>query len=85
VKLLTTKEAAAHLGIHVNTLRRYNLPHYVLNERGDRRYDLEALDQWLEARARNVGTSPTNSTRPSSAPAKGAMSGASSFVVRKVK
>ena len=83
MKLMTAKHAAAYLDCHVNTLkRRKEIPYYTLNHRGDRRYDQEELDRWLQARVHAAVTAPINSTPPSSAPARAATQGASSFVQR---
>lgn len=84
-RLLKAKEAAAYLGVHVNTLKRWNIPHYVLNHRGDQRYEVEVLDQWLSARARNVGMEPSTSTVPNTARARTATQVAASFTVRRVR
>ena len=50
-RLLTTREAAAFLGVGYNTIIRWSrdgeIPYYVINARGDRRFDIGDLDLWL--------------------------------------
>ena len=49
--LLTAKEAAARLHIHVNSLkrivRRGQIPHYRFGDRGDLRFAPADVDAWL--------------------------------------
>ena len=49
--LLTTGEAAQLLGLHVNTVRRWNakeiLKSYRISSRGDRRFKREDIDSFL--------------------------------------
>jgi excisionase family DNA binding protein len=50
---LTAVEAAELLGIHVNTLKRLppeDLPFFRVTTRGDRRYRLTDIDDYIEAR-----------------------------------
>ena len=52
---LSAREAAALLGLHVNTLKRWAAigsapPHYRLGDRGDLRFRRADLMAWLEAR-----------------------------------
>jgi excisionase family DNA binding protein len=62
VPLLTAKEAAKRLHVHVNTVKRMirsgALPHYRFGERGDIRLSVEDVDAWLRAR-RKEGTDGT--------------------------
>ena len=55
-KMLTTTEAARYLGVHPNTVRRWEtqglLPAYRLGRRGDRRFSRDEMDSFL-ARAAN--------------------------------
>ena len=44
-------EVAKYLGVHVNTIKKLDdLPFYVVNARGDRRYRKSELEKWLQAR-----------------------------------
>lgn len=46
-RVLNTRAAAAFLGVHPNTLKRYSpteLPYFMVSARGDRRYALSDLD-----------------------------------------
>jgi len=49
--MLTTTEAARYLGVHPNTVRRWEtqglLPAYRLGKRGDRRFSRDEIDQFL--------------------------------------
>jgi len=51
-KLLTIRQAAEILNVHVETLRRWDkrgkLKAFRVNERGDRRYKLEDLESYLK-------------------------------------
>lgn len=53
-KLLTPKEAAEYLYLHINTVRRYHdkgvIPAIIINSRGDRRFRIEDLDKFLAER-----------------------------------
>jgi len=55
-RMLTTTEAARYLGVHPNTIRRWEtqglLPAYRLGRRGDRRFSRDEMDSFL-ARAAN--------------------------------
>lgn len=50
-RMLTTTEAARYLGVHPNTVRRWEtqglLPAYRLGKRGDRRFSRDEIDQFL--------------------------------------
>lgn len=50
--MLTTSEAAQLLGVHVNTVRRWNakgiLKSYRIGPRGDRRFQRQDLDSFLK-------------------------------------
>ena len=52
-KLLTIKQAAEILNVHVETLRRWDkrgrLKAIKVNERGDRRYKPEDIENYLES------------------------------------
>jgi excisionase family DNA binding protein len=54
-RMLTTTEAARHLSVHPNTVRRWEkqglLPAYRLGTRGDRRFLREAVDRFLNSSA----------------------------------
>ncbi len=56
--LLTAKEAAEKLKIHINTLRRWSeegkINSYVISERGDRRYKTEDLEIFLASASHNI-------------------------------
>lgn len=56
-KLLTLKEAATRLCVHVNTLRRWSdagiIPSFRFGPRGDRRYSEADIRDYLEAGARS--------------------------------
>lgn len=50
---LTAREAAVHLDVHVNTLKRIppaELPFYRVGFRGDRRYRLDDVRAYIERR-----------------------------------
>lgn len=51
-KLLTIRQAAEILNVHVETLRRWDnsgkLKAIIVNERGDRRYDPRDIEKFLE-------------------------------------
>ena len=50
---LSAHDAASYLGIHQNTLRRIpatDLPYFLLNPRGDRRYSPVDLDAYIKQR-----------------------------------
>ncbi len=53
--MLTTTEAARYLGVHPNTVRRWEsrglLPAYRLGTRGDRRFLREDIDRFLNSSA----------------------------------
>ena len=55
-KLLTIRQAAEILNVHVETLRRWDkggkLRAIIVNERGDRRYDPRDLEAILETKRR---------------------------------
>jgi len=55
-KLLTIRQAAEILNVHVETLRRWDkggkLKAIIVNERGDRRYDPRDLEAILETKRR---------------------------------
>ena len=57
--MLTTTEAARYLGVHPNTVRRWEtqglLPAYRLGRRGDRRFSREAMDRFLAQAANGNG------------------------------
>lgn len=42
-RLLTAREAADILGVHINTLKRWPVPFYRIGPRGDRRYELRDI------------------------------------------
>lgn len=51
---LDTREVARHLGVHPNTVKRIppaDLPYFTVSSRGDRRYSIEAVQQYIEDRA----------------------------------
>lgn len=84
-KWLSASRAARYIGVHVNTLKRWNLPHSVINERGDRRYEIAMLDQWLSEHARTADMEALPSMPPSSARARAATQVGPSFTVRRVR
>lgn len=51
-KLLTIRQAAEILNVHVETLRRWDkdgkLKAIIVNERGDRRYDPKDIEEFLK-------------------------------------
>lgn len=53
-KLLTIRQAAEILNVHVETLRRWDksgkLKAIIVNERGDRRYDPRDIESFLKNR-----------------------------------
>jgi len=53
-KLLTIRQAAEVLNVHVETLRRWDkrgkLKAIIINERGDRRYKLEDLEKVIKTK-----------------------------------
>ena len=53
-KLLNIRQAAEVLNVHVETLRRWDksgkLKAIKVNERGDRRYDPKAIDQFIKTK-----------------------------------
>lgn len=53
-KLLTIRQAAEILNVHVETLRRWDksskLKAIIVNERGDRRYDPRDIEEFLKRR-----------------------------------
>lgn len=53
-KLLTIRQAAEVLNVHVETLRRWDkagkLKAIRVNERGDRRYSIEDIENYLKSR-----------------------------------
>lgn len=53
-KLLTIRQAAEILNVHVETLRRWDkdgkLKAIIVNERGDRRYDPKDIEEFLKRR-----------------------------------
>ena len=53
-KLLTIRQAAEILNVHVETLRRWDkagkLKAIRVNERGDRRYSVEDIENYLKSR-----------------------------------
>lgn len=56
--LLTSRQAAAALGIHLNTLKRIaGLPFVRIGTRGDRRYRRADLDKYLEVNTANYSWS----------------------------
>ena len=58
-KLLTIRQAAEVLNVHVETLRRWDksgkLPAIRVNDRGDRRYKPEDLENYLNSRRKTYG------------------------------
>jgi excisionase family DNA binding protein len=58
-KLLTIRQAAEILNVHVETLRRWDksdkLPAIRVNDRGDRRYRMEDIENYLNNRRKNYG------------------------------
>ena len=58
-KMLTTTEAARYLGVHPNTVRRWEtqglLPAYRLGKRGDRRFSRDEMDRFLAQAASGNG------------------------------
>lgn len=52
--LLTAKQAASRLAVHVNTVKRMvrlgQIPHYRIGDRGDLRFDPADIDAWLRKR-----------------------------------
>jgi excisionase family DNA binding protein len=59
-RMLTTTEAARYLGVHPNTIRRWEaqgiLPCYRLGSRGDRRFLRDEVDRFLgKSRSDNNG------------------------------
>ena len=57
--MLTTTEAARYLGVHPNTVRRWEtqglLPAYRLGKRGDRRFSRDEMDRFLAQAASGNG------------------------------
>jgi len=55
-KLMTIREVAGILRVHTNTVREWNdkglFPAYHLGTRGDRRFEREDIDNFLEKRKR---------------------------------
>jgi hypothetical protein len=50
----TAAEAANLIGVHVNTVKRIparEMPYHVISRRGDRRYRIEDVRAYIEARA----------------------------------
>lgn len=58
-KLLTIRQAAEVLNVHVETLRRWDksgkLPAIRVNDRGDRRYKMEDIENYLNSRRKTYG------------------------------
>ena len=56
-QLLTAKQAAARLSVHVNTVKRLvrhgEIPHYRLGARGDLRFDPADIDAWLATKRKD--------------------------------
>ena len=56
-QLLTAKQAAARLSVHVNTVKRLvrlgEIPHYRLGTRGDLRFDPADIDAWLATKRKD--------------------------------
>lgn len=54
-KLLTTRQAAEVINVHVETLRRWDkngkLKAIIVNERGDRRYDPEDIERFISTKS----------------------------------
>lgn len=45
---MRAQEVAKYLKVHVNTVKKMpDLPYYILNTRGDRRYRRSEIDMWL--------------------------------------
>ncbi|HIH11855.1 TPA: MerR family transcriptional regulator [Candidatus Woesearchaeota archaeon] len=53
-KLLTIRQAAEILNVHIETLRRWDksgkLKAIIVNERGDRRYDPRDIERFISAK-----------------------------------
>ena len=53
-KLLTIRQAAEIINVHVETLRRWDksgkLKAIIVNERGDRRYDPRGIERFISAK-----------------------------------
>ena len=50
---LSVREVARHLGVHPNTVKRIparELPFFRVTRRGDRRYRLEDVEHYIQAR-----------------------------------
>jgi len=58
-KLLTIRQTAEILNVHVETLRRWDksgkLPAIRINDRGDRRYRMEDIKNYLNSRKKTYG------------------------------
>lgn len=59
-RLMSVKEVAEYIGVHPNTVKRISdrgeMPYYVINNRGDRRFRRSEVDAWvLEGRAGRDG------------------------------
>lgn len=48
--MLTAQQAAAYLGLHVNTLKKLPLVFIRISKRGDRRYRKADLEQFIASR-----------------------------------
>lgn len=51
-KLLTIRQAAEILNVHIETLRRWDksgkLKAVIINDRGDRRYELQSIQKFIK-------------------------------------
>lgn len=50
---LNVAEVARHLGVHINTVKRIpvrELPYFRIGARGDRRYQIEDVERYIEKR-----------------------------------
>lgn len=56
--LLTAKQAASRLAVHVNTVKRMvrlgQIPHYRIGDRGDLRFDPADIDAWLATKRKEA-------------------------------
>jgi tRNA A-37 threonylcarbamoyl transferase component Bud32 len=48
---MNARDVAKYLGVHINTIKKLpDLPFYIVNARGDRRYRKTEVETWLKTR-----------------------------------